>query len=93
MEPFDERVLQAPNGAFFSNLPPTAAGTLRGITLGVVLVIVKGLVDYLAGGNVVPAGWDIYVPLILAFLRSIEGVVDQVSVNKAASILERRRFH
>lgn len=92
MEPIDGRILQAPHGAFFSSLPPAAAGALRGVTLAVVLAILKGAVDYLAGGNVVPAGWDIYVPLMLAFLRSLEGVVDQLSVNKAANVLAKRQF-
>jgi len=90
VEPTDNRILQSENAVFFANLPPAAAGTLRGITLGVLLVIIKGALDYLTSGQVLPTGWDLYVPIILALLRSAEGVLDQHAVNNAAKVRARR---
>jgi hypothetical protein len=76
----DERQLQSPGAPLFGHLRPEYAGLARGIVLAMALVVIKAAIDYLTGGQPLPSGWDLYVPAILALLRSLEGVIDGRSV-------------
>lgn len=90
MSDLDRRQLQSDGAPFFASLRPEYAAALRGVSLAVALVVIKAAIDYLTGGQPLPSGWDLYVPAILALLRSIEGVIDGRSVQSSRVELRRR---
>lgn len=90
-DPLDQRVLQSQGGAFFSSMSPQYAAFCRSIVLAVGLAVVEGLISFFTTGDAIPPSLALYAPIILVVLRTIEGAIDQHSLNKSAEELKRLR--
>lgn len=90
MDKIDNRVLQSEGAPLFGNLPPEWAAFLRGAIGAVISAVVLALIDYFSSTNV-PTSMEVYVPIILVVLRTLEGIKDQHSVTASAAKLARLR--
>jgi hypothetical protein len=77
----DHRVLQAPDGAFFSSLPPRYAAMLRGLLWAILIAVIEAVAVFLSGLDVseLPAWLGAVIPILVYAFRQLEGEIDQRS--------------
>lgn len=75
------RVLQAPDGAFFSSHTPMMTAALRGLVWGIASAMLTELVLVLQSSASLSDQWKPALALVLGqVLRLVEGYLDQRSV-------------
>lgn len=82
----DQRQLSSPNAPLWGSLPPKYAGFLRGLLAAVIVAAIEAAAHYLQAGPNLPSSWAIYLPIVVALLRTLEGVIDHHSVTQPAAV-------